>query len=103
MLLNYNNERATYAFLNRALSMFGVLTKVLINQGIKFYGEFQEFCEKTFIDHQTISQDHPKAYELVEQMVETMKWGLWKYGLHKGHIRSWDLQLPWLAMGYRFN
>jgi hypothetical protein len=25
------------------------------------------------------------------------------YGLHKGHIQNWDLQLPWLPMGYRFN
>jgi len=40
---------------------------------------------------------------LVEQMVETMKRSLRKYGLHKGQIRNWDLQLPWLAMGYRFN
>ncbi len=32
-----------------------------------------------------------------------MKEGLWKYSFHKGHIQSWDLQLPWLAMGYRFS
>jgi hypothetical protein len=32
-----------------------------------------------------------------------VKWGLQKYGLHKGHTQVWDLQLPWLAMGYRFN
>jgi len=32
-----------------------------------------------------------------------MKWGLRKYGLHKGHTQNWDLQLPWLAMGYRFS
>jgi hypothetical protein len=36
-------------------------------------------------------------------MVQMVKWGLWKYGFHKGHIQDWDLQLPWLAMGYRFN
>jgi hypothetical protein len=32
-----------------------------------------------------------------------VKWGLWKYGFHKGYTRDWDLQLPWLTMGYRFN
>jgi hypothetical protein len=32
-----------------------------------------------------------------------MKWGLRKYGLHKGHTQNWDLQLPWLVMGYRFS
>jgi hypothetical protein len=32
-----------------------------------------------------------------------MKWGLQKHGIQKDHIQDWDLQLPWLAMGYRFN
>jgi hypothetical protein len=32
-----------------------------------------------------------------------MKWGLRNYGLQKGHIRFWDLQLPWLTMGYKFS
>jgi hypothetical protein len=32
-----------------------------------------------------------------------VKWGLRKYGLHKGHTQVWDLQLPRLAMGYKFN
>jgi hypothetical protein len=36
-------------------------------------------------------------------MVQMVKWGLRKYGLHKGHTWDWDLQLPWLAMGYRFS
>jgi hypothetical protein len=36
-------------------------------------------------------------------MVQTVKWGLWKYGLHKGHTQNWDLWLPWLTMGYRFS
>jgi len=97
LLLNCNSERATYAFLNRIFSRFGVLIEVLINQGINFYGEFQYLCEKALTDHHTISRNHLKANELVERMVEMVKQGLWKYGLHKGHIRSWDLQLPWLA------
>ncbi len=32
-----------------------------------------------------------------------MKRGLQKYGLHKGHTQDWDLHLPWLTKGYRFN
>jgi hypothetical protein len=36
-------------------------------------------------------------------MVQMMKRDLQKYGLQKGHIQNWDLQLPWLIMGYRFN
>jgi hypothetical protein len=29
--------------------------------------------------------------------------GLRKYSLNKGHHGDWDLQLPWIAMGYRFS
>jgi len=36
-------------------------------------------------------------------MVWTVKQKLHQYGLQKGHTRDWDLQLPWLAMEYRFN
>ncbi len=31
---------------------FMALVEVFINQGMKFYGEFQELCEKILIDHQ---------------------------------------------------
>ena len=36
-------------------------------------------------------------------MVQTTKKALRKYGLQAGHHGDWDLQLPWLAMGYRFS
>jgi hypothetical protein len=32
-----------------------------------------------------------------------VKKGLQKLGLLKGHISDWDIELPWLAMGYQFN
>jgi len=32
-----------------------------------------------------------------------MKRALRKYGLQKGHLRDWDIQSPWLAMGYPFS
>jgi hypothetical protein len=55
------------------------------------------------IDHRTTSRDHPEADGLVECMVQTVKRGLRKYSLKKGHHGDWDLQLPWLAIGYRFS
>ncbi len=58
------------------LSRFGVLVKVLINQNMKFRGEFQKLCKKTLIDHCMTSRDHPKTNMLIEQMVLTMKKGL---------------------------
>jgi hypothetical protein len=36
-------------------------------------------------------------------MVQTVKRGLRKYSLKKEHHGHWDLQLPWIAMDYRFS
>jgi len=36
-------------------------------------------------------------------VVQTVKRALCKYGLRKGHLGDWDIQSPWLAMGYRFS
>lgn len=66
LLLDHNNERTTYTFLDRVLNKFGALIEVLIDQGMEFYGKFQELCEKALIDHYTISQNHLEANELIE-------------------------------------
>ncbi len=94
--LDKSNEGAAYAFLDRVLSHFGAPVEVLIDQGIKFQGEFQVLCDKALIDH-------PEANGLAEHVVQTMKRALRKYGLQKGHLRDWDIQSPWLAMEYRFS
>jgi hypothetical protein len=60
-------------------------------------------CDKALIDHHTTSRDHPEADGLAERMVQTVKKALRKYGLQNGHLGDWDIQLPWLAMGYRFS
>ncbi len=95
-----SSEGVAYAFLNRVLSHFGALAKVLTNQGTKFQGEFQVLCDKALIDHQTMSQDHPEADGLTEHMVQTVKRALRKYGLQKGHLGDWDIDSiikhPWL-------
>ncbi len=54
-------------------------------------------------DHQTTSRNHPKVDGLVEHVVQMVKRALRKYGLQKGHLGDWDIQSPWLAMGYRFS
>jgi hypothetical protein len=68
-LPDHSSEGVAYAFLNKVLSKFGASIKVFTNQGTKFQGDFQDLCEKTLIDHQSISQYHFEADRLVEQMV----------------------------------
>jgi transposase-like protein len=72
-LPDHNNEEATYAFLDNLLSRFKAPTKVFIDQGTEFRGEFQELCEKTLIDNRTTSRNHPEADGLVKQMVQMVK------------------------------
>jgi len=99
-LLDRSCEGTTYTFLDRVLSRFGAPIEILIDQGTKFCGEFQELCENALIDHCMTSRNHLKVDGLTKRMV---KQGLRNYGLHKGHTQDWDLYLPWLAMGYRFS
>jgi hypothetical protein len=69
---------------------------------MKFHEKFQQLHEKALIDHHMTSWDHFKAYKLVEQMVQIVKWGtLQKYGQQKGHTKYWELQLSLLGMVYR--
>jgi hypothetical protein len=98
-----SSEGVAYAFFDRVLNHFGALANVLIDQGTKFQGDFQVLCDKALIDHQTTSRDHLKADGLAECVVQMMKKALHKYDLQKGHLRDWDIQSPWLAMGYQFS
>jgi len=94
------SEGVVYAILDEVLSHFGAPAEVLTDQGIKFQGEFQVLCDKALIDHRTMFRDHPEANGLTKHVVQTVKRALHKYGLHKGHLGDWDIQSPWLAMGY---
>ncbi len=75
------SKGVAYAFLDRVLSHFGALVKVLIDQGTDFQGEFQVLCDKALIDHRTTSRDHLEANGLAEHLVLTVKRALRKYGL----------------------
>ena len=57
------------AFLDRMLTYFGALVKVMTEQNRKFLGVFEKLCTKALIDHHTTSQDHLKADGLVEWVV----------------------------------
>jgi transposase InsO family protein len=97
------SEGAAYSFLDCVLSRFEAPTEVLTDQGREFLGEFQTLYEQAMIDHHTTSRDHPEADGLAERMVQTVKRGLRKYSLNKEHHGDWNVQLLWIAMGYRFN
>jgi hypothetical protein len=54
-LPDHNSEGAAYAFLDKLFNRFGVLTEVLTDQSKKFWGDFQDLCEKASIKYQKSS------------------------------------------------
>jgi len=49
-IIGSSSKGATYTFLDKVFSRFGAPTKILIDEGKNFCGEFQELCEKALID-----------------------------------------------------
>ena len=92
-------ELAAAAF----LAHFGAPAEVLTDQGTEFLGVSEELSTKVLIDHRTTTRDQPEADDLAEHIVQTTKCGSRKYGLLQGSHSDWDLMLPWISMGYRFN
>ena len=90
------------AFLREVLSRFGACAEVLTDQGGEFKGELQRLLDACGINHRVTSAYHPEANGLTERAVQTFKRGLRKYALVHDK-RDWDLELPWLLMGYRFS
>ncbi|CAM6113779.1 unnamed protein product [Calypogeia fissa] len=101
-LRNKTYHSTSQAFLQRVLRQFGACAECLTDQGTEFRGEFQDLLDHALIDHRRTSRDHPQADGLAERMVQTCKKGLRKTCLTKNKS-DWDLQLPYIAMGYRMS
>ena len=93
-------KRTTYAFEAGVLARFGACAEVITDQGSEFRGEFSDMCARNFIDHRTTSANHPPANGLAERCVQTVKNGLRKYCVDAKNMDTWDLQLPYLMLGY---
>jgi hypothetical protein len=97
------SQIVAHAFKNKVINRFGALAKIFTNQGMKFCGDFQQLCQNSLINHCTTLWDYFEANGLIDQMMHVMKQGLQKYGFQKCHTEDWELQLPWLTMGYRLS
>lgn len=59
-----------------------------MDQGREFLGAFDRLCSKALIDHDMTSHDHLEADGLIEHVIQTVKRGLRKYGVLRGHHRD---------------
>ena len=79
---------------------FAAPAEVVTDGGGEWEGSHAELLASCFIDHRITSPNHPQANGLSERLVQVVKKGLQKLCESKG-TTQWDLQLPWVALGYR--
>jgi hypothetical protein len=83
------------------LGRFGASAEVVTDGGSEFKGEFDLQLRRSLIDHRVTSANHPQTDGLAERAVQTMKRALTKLCEAAGQVKDWDLQLPWVCLGYR--
>jgi hypothetical protein len=98
-----NKEPATTAaaFLSAVICRYGSPAQVVTDRGGEFQSDFQQLLTKCRIDHRTTSANHPQADGLAERAVQTLKSSLAKIIATKGTCDNWDLEMQWVALGYR--
>jgi hypothetical protein len=65
-LLNCNDVRVAYAFLDMVFNKFHVSIELIIDQGKEFCEEFQKLFKGKKIDHCTTSKNHLEVNKLAK-------------------------------------
>ena len=97
-----NKEPATTAaaFAAAVLGRYGSPAEVVTDRGGEWMREFEQLLLECMIDHRHTSASHPAANGLSERCVATTKRALSKLCAQQGDQGDWDLQLPWIMLGY---
>jgi hypothetical protein len=89
-----------YTLAHNVIGRYGAPAEIVTDSGSEWSAEFEDLLVRCMIDHRKASPGHPQADGLAERAVQTLKRGLRK--LREGHEHGgWDLQVPWIALGYR--
>lgn len=94
-------ECTTYAFMHNVLARFGACAELVHDNGSEWEGAFRRMMQEALIDSRPTSANHPQANGMSEKCVQTVKRALKKMCLERQNTTDWDLQVPWLLMGYR--
>jgi hypothetical protein len=98
-----DKEAATvaYAFKHNVLSAFAAPGQVVTDSGTEFEGAFAQLLLDCMIDHCGISAAHPQANGQAEKAVHVVKRALQKICSAKQVVKSWDLEIPMVVLGYQ--
>ena len=94
-------ECTTYAFTHNVLARFGACAELVHDNGSEWEGAFKRMMQEALIDSRPTSANHPQANGMSKKCVQTVKRALRKMCLEKQCVENWDLEIPWLLMGYR--
>jgi hypothetical protein len=89
------------AFLSAVVGRYGACAEVVTDRGAEFEGPFHQLLTECLIDHRTTSPNHPQADGLAERCVQTVKKALAKHVAQHKQLEDWDVQMHWIALGYR--
>ena len=97
-----NKDPATTAaaLASAVLGRYGSPAEILTDRGGEWMQEFEHLLLDCMIDHRHTSASHPAANGLAERCVQTTKRALSKLCAEEGSQVNWDLQLPWVMLGY---
>jgi hypothetical protein len=70
------------------------------DRGDEWAGAFEQMLLEAKIDSRATSANHPAANGAAEKAVHIVKRALEKTCLHKQNVRDWDMEVPWLLLGY---
>ena len=62
--------------------------------------DFEQLLVECMVDHRHTSASHPAANGLSERCVATAKRALSKLCAQQESQQDWDLQVPWVMLGY---
>jgi hypothetical protein len=94
-------ECTSYAFLHNDLARFCACAEVVHDNCGEWGGAFAQLLLDALIDPCHTSANHPQANGMTEKSVQTVKRALKKMCLDKRCAKNWDLEVPWLLLGYR--
>lgn len=94
-------ECTSYVFAHHVLGMYGACAEVVHDNGTEWQDCFAQLLQDCLIDARHTSANHPAANGAAEKAVHIVKLALKKMCLRKQHLSDWDLELPWLLLGYR--
>ena len=98
--LRDKSSAETSAAATQVFCRFGAPAEVVTDGGGEWQGQYHDLLVNCFVDHRVTSPFHPQANGLAERVVQVVKRSLQKL-CEANSTTQWDLQLPWVALGYR--